>query len=878
MKPVKIIMSAFGPYAGLTEIDFSLLGDTGLFLIAGDTGAGKTTIFDAISFALYGEASGGRERRRNKSFRSDYASSKTETYVELTFTHKGQTWTIRRNPEYIRAKKSGEGTTTQAANAEMSCAELNEYIYGLADVNARVHELLGLTQDQFTQTVMIAQGDFLKILNAASDDRKKLFQKLFNTGLYDAVRNKLQEMNSACTKEQEQLNTHITIASRKISPDADFAEIELLHQYCSDPKYAEMLLEILAHLIEQEKQKQNQLFTQKAKLDLLRRDTAIQLENGKALNQQFSEYRKSCDALRKLLSKQDDIADMRKQLAFARNAQQLRPAYVLLKNTAAQLKTQQNELQQAEQRMSEAANRIPTAEADMNEALSNQEEADALLQQARLLEELIPTLAELRKQQKNQQKMQADFLVITAESREADAAYSAAKEAYYLSQAGILASTLEADKPCPVCGSTEHPAPARLSDAAVTREDMDAAEKRRREAEGRLSETSKKLAALSAKIAADEKRLAAFELEETDTELTVRKRINGLNKKARQYREVIDNCRKNLHDLQLQFRENEAKVQGIQKQIEVLTREFSQQRQKFEEGLGEYGFDDTEDFRLSIMTESAMSQIENAISLHNEQKQSLKDQVSKLEEKLDGKETVDLSALEARENELNKAQKQADTDERSVATKVTLHKGVYDEISTACRQRKRREEHWAVVRDLFDCCSGKAGGNRRAKLTFEAYVQQYYFKQIVAAANKRLTVLTDGIFTLRCREEALDRVHQSGLDLDVLDRSTGQWRDVSTLSGGESFLASLALALGLSDVVQGQSGAIRMEAMFIDEGFGTLDENALRNSLRVLNDLADGKRLVGIISHVQELEEKIERQIIVSKTLKGSVISIANGD
>ena len=202
---------------------------------------------------------------------------------------------------------------------------------------------------------------------------------------------------------------------------------------------------------------------------------------------------------------------------------------------------------------------------------------------------------------------------------------------------------------------------------------------------------------------------------------------------------------------------------------------------------------------------------------------------------------------------------------------------MHKEIQTAQRQRKRKEEHWAVVRDLYDCCSGKAGGNRRAKLTFETYVQQYYFKQVVAAANKRLTVLTEGMFTLRCKEEAADRVHQSGLDLDVLDRSTGQWRDVSTLSGGESFLASLALALGLSDVVQGQSGTIRMEAMFIDEGFGTLDENALRNSLRVLGDLADGKRLIGIISHVQDLEEKIDRQIVVSKTLKGSVVAIKNG-
>ena len=179
-----------------------------------------------------------------------------------------------------------------------------------------------------------------------------------------------------------------------------------------------------------------------------------------------------------------------------------------------------------------------------------------------------------------------------------------------------------------------------------------------------------------------------------------------------------------------------------------------------------------------------------------------------------------------------------------------------------------------MVRELYNCCAGITGGAFRGKLTFEAYVQQYYFRQVVAAANKRLTVLTEGMFTLRCRETARDRVHQSGLDLDVLDRGTGQWREVSTLSGGESFLASLALALGLSDVVQSQSGAIRMDAMFIDEGFGTLDENALRASLRVLSDLAGGQRLIGIISHVRDLEERIDRQIIVTKTLKGSAVQL----
>ena len=874
MKPVKIVLSAFGPYAGLTEIDFTLLGETGLFLIAGDTGAGKTTIFDAISFALYGEAAGGKERRKSKSFRSDYASAKTETYVEFTFTHKNQTWIIRRNPEYTRAKRSGAGTTTQPANAEMRCLESGEYKYGLQEVNARVHALLGLTQDQFTQTVMIAQGDFLKILNAASDDRKKLFQKLFNTGLYDAICNKLQEKNSACNKERENLDTRIAIASKKIVPDSDFPEKEDLQQYCSDPKYADQLLDVLARLIGQEKQKQEQAALRKAELDRMRRETTVQLENGKVLNQQFSEYHRAIGALQGLLEKQHEVDKLQQQLLRARNAQQLCPTYTLLKSTANQLKVQQQELQQAEQSISSAATQIPEAENQLNQALVHQEEADALLQRARLLEEMIPTLKDQAKCVMEQKRLQSDMLVLTAQSRAADASYSAAKESYYLSQAGLLAATLEAGMPCPVCGSCQHPHPAKLSETAVTREDLDAAERKRRDAEEKLNAASGKLTAITTKIATARERLSAFGMEEKETERSVMDRISGLNAQALQFRSAIEHRRKALHDLQLRFRESEGKKQSIRKQIEGTTQQLTQQQQLFKAGLMEYGFDSVADFELSIMQEAAVNAVEKAIRMHNEQKQSLKDQAANLEKKLQGKAQVDLSALENRQAALDRAQQQADGEEKNIAASVNQHEDAYQEIRKACAQRKRKEEHWSIIRDLYDCCSGKAGGNRRAKLTFEAYVQQYYFKQIVAAANKRLTVLTEGMFTLRCKEEAADRIHQSGLDLDVLDRSTGQWRDVSTLSGGESFLASLALALGLSDVVQGQSGAVRMEAMFIDEGFGTLDENALRNSLRVLDELANGKRLIGIISHVQDLEEKIERQIIVSKTLHGSEISI----
>lgn len=877
MKPVKLILSAFGPYADVTEIDFGLLGDTGLFLIAGDTGAGKTTIFDAICFALYGEAAGGRERRKSKSFRSDYAASNAKTFVHFTFTHKGQTWTIHRSPEYQRIKRQGIGFTTQTANAEMSCTETGEHRSGLQEVNARVYELLGLTQDQFTQTVMIAQGDFLKILNAPSDERKKLFQKLFNTGFYDAMRLKLQEMNSKCSREREKLDMVITLAQGKISPDRDFAEKETLQQYCSDPKYGQALLEVLERLIAREKQAQEAAAARKADIDRQRHDVTVQLENGKTLNQQFADHQAAQASLNALMAQQPVMDERQRTLDRARKAQQLQPTRLLIKALDSQLKDAQAHLHQAEEKLAEAVSRLPDAEKQAHEAEEHLGEADALLQQAVLLEQACPLLKELSKNQKQQRQLQTRLIALTAASKTADETYSAAKERYYLSQAGQLAATLEAGKPCPVCGALQHPHPAALTAAAVTREMLEEAEQARRNAESSLNDAANRLTALDEQISAAHEKLNGLHLAENETERSVKAMAEALREQGRQRRSHLDACREKLQALQLQRKENESAVQAHLAQLESTSAQLTAQQAQLAAGLTEYGFANIQDFEQAVMTASEMTALDLLLRGHNEKKKSLSDQVARLAEVLSGKEPVALEALENRQAQLADAQKAADREEKAAAEKVNLHEGVYKEIRAACRQRAHKETYWAVVRDLSDCCSGKAGGNRRAKLTFEAYVQQYYFKQVVSAANRRLTVLTDGMFTLRCKEEADDRVHQSGLDLDVLDRSTGQWRDVSTLSGGESFLASLALALGLSDVVQGQSGAIRMEAMFIDEGFGTLDENALRNSLRVLNDLADGKRLIGIISHVQDLEESVERQIVVTKTLRGSTVSIVSG-
>ena len=872
MKPIKVTLSAFGPYASETTIDFSAFGEDGIFLIAGDTGAGKTTIFDAISFALYGEASGGKERRKSKSFRSDYAAAKTETFVEMTFSHRNEVWCILRNPEYERPKLSGEGMTTQSANARLTNLSTGEVIEGLRDVNDKIYDLLGLTQDQFTQTVMIAQGDFLKILNASSDDRKMLFQKLFNTSIFANLQRKLQEMNSACWREKEDLDRRITIASGKIDPEPDSPERNSIHLYQADAKYADLLIECLERLISSEKAAHNQASQEKDAADQEENRLIAAIEQGKAINADYDALEKTTLALHDLLDHQAEMDELAEKLAMARKAHALAADEAILSANTSEIQKQQKELAQAKEALQEAEKSLPEAEAKKKIADSHASEADSLLAEIKQLTDVIPVLTDLDTQQKKLKKHQNRIQKLLEVSTQADAAYSQAKEGYYRSQAGLLATELQDGKPCPVCGALVHPSPARLNDTAVTKEDMEQADQHHRQAADDLHKATAELASVQALISAAKTRLQELNIAENETEAGLEQKIKLEKELARTYRDAIEQTAEELKNLQIIIEKNRVTVENGQQRLVVLQHSAEELLRTFHEYILSAGFEGEREYQLAKLPEASMAQTEAELRAYGEKKKSLADQEAAYKMKLVGKERIDIISLEQQKETQQTIKDTAGKTEAALAKKLTIHEDSLKEIRDARKQKKRKEDHWAVVRDLYNCCAGIAGGNRRAKLTFEAYVQQYYFKQVVSAANKRLTVLTDGLFTLRCKEEARDRVHQSGLDLDVLDRGTGLWRDVSTLSGGESFLASLALALGLSDIVQSQSGAIRMDAMFIDEGFGTLDDNALRNSLQVLSDLADGKRLIGIISHVHDLEERIDKQIIVSKTLRGSKI------
>ena len=876
MKPIQLVLSAFGPYVERTVIDFSALGEEGLFLIAGDTGAGKTTIFDAISFALYGEASGGKEKRKSKSFHSDYVSDQTETYVELTFRHRGETWWIRRNLEYQRpAKKKKDGmetTTRQAADAQMRNEDTGEEILRMDDVNRRVRELLGLTQDQFTQTVMIAQGDFLKILTASSDDRKKLFRDLFHTNLYVDLQSRLQEKNRACADEQKALEQVILSAEGKIDPEAEFAEREILLSYCGQIQHTDALCALLARLIEQEKAAQEQARAQKKEAADQIGALIAAVTEGERVNRDFADWESKRARLAALTAGQGEIDAQRAALAAARRAQQLETDEALMRRTRRDMDAQRAALSEAQAALEQAEKALPEAETRMKEAESRGGEIHALLAQAKQMEDCLPVLGEVERLKAALDTQKRELQRLTEDSSRAQAAYTAAQNSYYLSQAGLLARELKAGQPCPVCGSTAHPCPAQITPETVTRQALEQAAQRRETAEKAQSDAATRLAANRAALDEREDRLRALKIGADETQQRLAARIDAAHQAAADRQREIDAARSAYQALDKRKTAAQSAVDAAQKQLAVLEKDLRVQTEAFEQKRMAHGFEDEASYRLAKRTNAEIERLDREIRNYDEQKRTLAAQTHELEDKLSGRQRTDLTALQNRQAAALDRQAKAENAEKAMVRKLTLHESAEREIRQANAAIQKKRGKWQIIQELYTCCAGIAAGNPRAKLTFEAYVQQYYFRFVVAAANKRLTRLTDGMFTLRVMREAANRVSQSGLDLEVLDRSTGQARDVSTLSGGESFLASLALALGLSDAVQSQSGQIRMDAMFIDEGFGSLDENALRSSIDVLLELADGKRLIGIISHVQELEERIDKQIVVTKTPNGSTV------
>lgn len=872
MKPLSLTMSAFGPYAGVTQLDFGKLGSEGVFLITGDTGAGKTTIFDAISFALYGEASGGAERRAARSFRSDYAAAEAETYVEFFFEHRGREYRIKRAPEYERRKLRGEGTTKQAAYAEFECAETGELITRIDAVNARVGELTGLSRSQFAQTVMIAQGDFLKILNAKSEDRKRLFQKLFDTEVFAGIQQRLKDMNGECAQAVERINALSEAELARLKDDMDFARAKELRELRTDVRRMDKLPGLLEERLRARRERLDAAMATAAQGEQRAALLSAQLAEARHTNRELDERDKLARELEKMNASGEATAAQEEKLTHARCAARLAGAEALLKKwtaesaeNAAQLSAAEQALKKSEAAQEEWAARRASAEKEL-------EGAEALKDGLRRMAEAIPLLMNAAAGAAALEAQREAAKLCLEESRRRDAEYTAVKERFYASQAGLLAAELKEGQPCPVCGSTEHPAPACPAYEPATKEQLERADGERRRAEARVHAAAAEAAKRQAELEAAKGRLEAlgFTGGESAQELEgecarTRAEIQRREAAAKRARAESEAALDALSRAKAALENAEKRRADIEAALEAQQAEFAA-------GLSALGFAGAEEYERAKMPARDMDALDAQLRARRERLRSLTDRLEALTEKLTGAERAELEALEATAAAAQRASRAAGEAAAAMKSAAAADEEAIARIRELSARRAEAQRRWAVVKEVYDTVSGQV--SRRVKISFETYVQQYYFKQVIAAANKRLTVLTDGMFVLRVKEEARNMRSQAGLDLDVLDRSTGLWRDVSTLSGGESFMASLALALGLADTVQSRSGGVRLDAMFIDEGFGTLDENSLRQAMELLTRLAGGRRLVGVISHMAELKERIDKKVVVTKTAAGSALRI----
>lgn len=924
MKPLKLTMSAFGSYAGKNVIDFTGQ-QQGIFLITGDTGAGKTTIFDAITYALYNQTSGGE--RNGNMMRSQYAQQETETYVELEFLYRGQTYRVRRNPDYKITKTLKNGKIREQKvphSVELTMPDGTVFPEKKNATDAKIIEILGLTADQFSQIVMIAQGDFLKLLYTKSDERKMIFSKLFRTDIYwkiqENLRRKSMEMDERIQEndrafEQEKSRIILLPESEELPLDE---LVERLRERLKDALKEQNLRRANVEELNKKITKYeeiNKLFVSLEKIRQTGKELEARQAESKERRQQIENARK---ADKVLVAEQQNL---RQQQEVEQSAQAIAKMTETLANNQEMFETLKTQQQEAEAKQKREAADIqkkmlaleqsfPSYEALQNARSEEQQAKKVWEDLGKTSEESFHKkkagIAALKEQQKQQEQVveqtKKNWEQTSLGASESAKHYEHMYEAFLKEQAGILAENLSAGCPCPVCGSTVHPDPAKLSDHAVTELEVEQAKKTRAAAEEKRDLA---YAAFEAEKTKKQKLAQAVEKEEADFVLA--------QTIAKQQRKEAEQNYVSLQKTAEQIREKlvypslaEAKKQyaAMQKALEAAEQEIAKKRQKVSELaeamntlkgqklaeeenqktakklavktekeyaklLEKSGFVSEETYHLAILPERSRSKLEREEKEYESQCLRQQSEQKLLEKQVSGKTYTDTSEL----NEQLKAEKQALKETEK--TYMELHtayendRSVLQNCAVYLEKGKKLESEDQVIKSLSKTANGRLSGS--AKIDFETYIQRQYFKQIIHEANKRLLTMSNHQFILKLKEEAnTGRKTNEGLDLSVYSLVTDSERDVKTLSGGESFLAALAMALGLSDIVERSAGAIHPDMMFIDEGFGSLDAQSRQQAIEVLGELAGDSRMVGIISHVTELKEQIDRKLVVSRTDKGS--------
>ena len=910
MRPLKLTISAFGAYANECILDLDKLGKQGLYLITGDTGAGKTTIFDAIVFALYGQTSGGI--RENEMLRSKYAKPNTVSFVELEFSYNHELYKIRRNPEYLRPAKKGDGKVLEKTKAVLYLPD-KTIIDKVKEVNQKIIDIIGLDVHQFTQIAMIAQGDFLRLIHASTKERSEIFRKIFNTKPYQILQERLKEKFSSLKKEYTLLDSAIKQFFSSIVAQEDIDFNEMLPR-----EGMEKLAEIISlDEVKMQSHKKTladceiKLFDVTKLLSQVEQQEKLQGEKMQ-VERHLNAYNIELDSKQRAyeeLSQQNEI----EQIALTEKINKIveeMPKYEQIGKVQKDIGILSQNIALFEEKLSAKGKRLVQVEKSLETARSDFEQ----LSQATIeLEKLKSARENLQKRQEELQKLlqifneyariskiygqqKEQYEINWDKYKKADEIYNESYHAFLNEQAGILAQELQDNMPCPVCGSLSHPHIAKLSLKAPTQQELAILKQNREHLSQIVNDLSKKLAELGGQR-------MGFIAELKNQSVLILGHFNGKSLKQdlqieyQKVQEKINQTRIAFVNLQQEVNRKDKLKQDIidfeseQKKLnaEILstnsiltTVKTNSEHLKEQLKLWQKDVHYPDEKSAQKIMRGYQNQQEklkgNVLKLQKDYEQ-LKILLTRTEAMLESvkKQIVPLKYNKAELQErLNSLQQEKNTLLKLVQdlyTRISTNKNLQEKLAVELKKIADNEKLYVDVKALHD--TANASIPKKERVMLETYVQIHYFDRIISKANTRLMMMTQGQYELE-RNKTSDKLRsQTGLELDVIDHYNGTVRSVKTLSGGESFKASLSLALGLSDEIQSFAGGIYLDTMFIDEGFGSLDTESLNQAIKVLANLAGKNKLIGIISHVDELKQKIDKQVqITKKNELGSVAKI----
>ena len=931
MRPIKLVLSAFGPYASKIELDLSKLGENGVYLITGDTGAGKTTIFDAITFALFGKPSG--DIRDVKTLRSEYAKEEIETYVELDFVYHDEEYHIYRRPEYTytHVQKNGEVKQRSKATDAYLILPNGERIVKPTEVTKQVEQLLGMKRDQFRQIAMIAQGSFLEILNADTKERGKLFEKVFMTSKYSVLMDRLNQM----AKESYLALNDAKLRLQQIISDVRVPEI-LQEQYAQTLETFAMddiqpVYDLLDKIITRSKESTEKLQRQKAQVqNQLQKSRKEETEKTKQLQDLLSlekllkekpakeekanlyaervkndgeKYHIQIDALKKEQAQiEHELPEYESLTKLSTKLAEIRKQISIISKDLATKTNFKKQLDEDIALKQKEAHTLTDSELSLNKVILKQEEIEkkvSAFHHASMIQSNYQNAVNALKEKTQLLQESTDRKVILQKQ------YDDAQISYFANQAGLLALRLTKGEPCPVCGSLEHPRPASHSNKLVTEEEINQYKKKVDQAEKEYQITSKACADASLKMNALQNELELVlksVTEETvsfeDVQLFIDEHTVQLKKEEKE----ISTCIKQLQQQSKHYQELQKMIPQLQQKLTAISEEVSQNQiaqtklsveyEQLQKQVQEitaklkYTSETEAKNRISMITKQILEYQQQINRLESESKLAMDElvYVSAQIDMLKGKVSSSIDEIPNQQKQLKILQTEIENlqVQQEEILKCIHNTEIYESDAQDTKKKivfesdayQIKLSRYSSLKELADVAMGN-GRSSKEKITLQEYVQIAYLDRMIHKANERYLSMSNQQYQLVRSAGTKDKRSHEALDLDVIDFSNGSIRPVSSLSGGESFIASLALALGMSDEIQSQAGGIQIDTMFIDEGFGTLDQDSLNNAIQTLTNLSGENRLVGIISHVKELKERIHKGIIVTKDLHGSHGSIA---